>query len=208
MHEIQEKMLELSKTKNVLSLGYRPLGRLIGVDKPQLVKHHLTQLQKKGLIKPQTRSDVKKYLDYSSSLQPDFVEIPVVGAANCGSATLYADEHIEQYMTVSEKLVKKRGNIFALIAKGDSMNEARINGETIEDNDYVIIDGDQRNPRVGDFVLSIISGCANIKEFARTKDGNIALLSRSKTKYAPIYISTEDDFIINGKVIQVIKAVK
>lgn len=208
MHIIQKQILELAKTKNVLEMGFRPLGREIGVKSPQLIKHHLTQLQKQGLIKPKTRSDVRQFLDYSSSLQPSFVDIPVVGAANCGPATLLADEHIEQYITVSENLLKKRGNIFALVAKGDSMNEAQVNGENIEDNDYVIIDGDQREPRPGDYILSVISNCANIKEFARTSDGNIALLSKSKTRYAPIYISAEDDFIVNGKVVQVIKGMR
>lgn len=208
MHLIQKKILELAKTKDVLELGLRPLGREIGVYKPQLVKHHLQQLKKQGLIKPKSRADIKQFLEHSSTLQPSFVDIPVVGAANCGPATLIADEHIEKYITVSESMLKKRGNIFALVAKGDSMNMARINGENIEENDYVIVDGDHRNPVIGDYILSIINNCANIKKYARTKDGNIALLSESESKYAPIYISENDDFIVNGKVIQVIKAVK
>ncbi len=208
MHLIQQKILELAKTKDVLSLGLRPLGREIGVNKPQLIKHHLLQLQKLGLLKPKSRADIKQFLDHSSTRQPSFVEIPVVGAANCGPATIIADEHIEQYVTISESLLKKRGNIFALVAKGDSMNKARINGEPIEENDYVLVDGDQRSPVPGDYILSIINNCANIKKYARTKDGNIALLSESESKYAPIYISENDEFIVNGKVIQVIKAVK
>jgi SOS-response transcriptional repressor LexA len=208
MHWIQEKILELAKTKDVLELGLRPLGREIGVDKPQLVKHHLQQLQKLGLLKPKSREDIKQFLDHSSSMQPSFVDIPVVGAANCGPATLIAEEHVEKYITISESLLKKRGNIFALVAKGDSMNKARVGGQNIEENDYVLVDGDQRNPIPGDYILSIIGNCANIKKYARTNDGNIALLSESDSKYAPIYISEDDEFIVNGKVIQVIKAVK
>jgi SOS-response transcriptional repressor LexA len=208
MHWIQEKILELAKTKDVLELGLRPSGREIGVDKPQLVKHHLQQLQKLGLLKPKSREDIKQFLDHSSSMQPSFVDIPVVGAANCGPATLIAEEHVEKYITISESLLKKRGNIFALVAKGDSMNKARVGGQNIEENDYVLVDGDQRNPIPGDYILSIIGNCANIKKYARTNDGNIALLSESDSKYAPIYISEDDEFIVNGKVIQVIKAVK
>lgn len=207
MHSIQEKILELAKTQDVLELGIRPLGRIIGVDKPQLVKHHLTQLQKKGLIKPKSREDIKQFLYHSATLQPSFVQVPVVGAANCGPATRIAEERIEHYVTVSESLLKKKNNIFALVAVGDSMNKARIQGKNIEENDYIIVDGDQLNPNPGDYILSIIDGCANIKKFARTNDGNIALLSESGSKHAPIYISADDDFIVNGKVIQVIKAV-
>jgi len=208
MHQIQEKILELSKTKDVSSLGLRPLGREIGVDKPQLVKHHLLQLQKKGLIKAKSREDICQVLQHSSKQQPEIIQIPVVGAANCGPATLLADELVEKYILVSESMLKKKNNIFALVAKGDSMNKADIGGNNIEENDYVLVDGDQRNPNPGDYILSIIGNCANIKKYARTKDGNIALLSESDSKYAPIYISDDDGYIVNGKAIQVIKAVK
>lgn len=208
MHPIQEKILTLSKTKDVLSLGIRPLGREIGVDKPQLVKHHLQQLQKKGLINAKSREDIRQVLQHSSTKQPTFVKIPVVGAANCGPATLVAEERVEEYLIVSESLLKKKSNIFALVAKGDSMNKANISGNSIENNDYVLIDGEQRSPTPGDYILSIIGNCANIKKYSRTKDGNIALLSESDSKYAPIYISDSDEYIVNGKVIQVIKAAK
>ena len=189
-------------------LGIRPLGREIGVDQPQLVKHHLFQLQKKGFIKAKSRSDIQQILKHSSSLQPAFVQIPVVGAANCGPATLIADEHIEKYITVSESFLKKKDNVFALIAKGDSMNKAQINGNNIEENDYVVVDGNMRTPNSGDYILSVIDNCANIKKYARTKDGNVALLSESTSNYPPIYIGENDQFIVNGKIIQVIKGAK
>lgn len=207
MHWIQEKILELSKTQDVLSIGIRPLGRLIKVDSPQIVKHHLTQLQNKGLLRPKSREDIQQFLQHSATLQPSFVQIPVVGTANCGPATRIAEENLEKYVMVSQSLLKKRGNIFALVAEGNSMNKARINGTTpIEDKDYVLVDSDQRAPSSGDYVLSIIEGAANIKKFTYTSDGHIALLSESTEKFAPIYISEDDQFMINGKVVQVIKA--
>lgn len=208
MHDIQEKILKLSKSKDILELGYRPLGRLIGVDKPQLVKHHVQQLLKNGLLRPKTRKDIQYLLSTSSTKQPAFIEIPMLGAANCGPASVLAEEQLEKSICVSESLLKKRGNIFALLAVGDSMNQARVNHQSIEDKDYVIIDADQKSPTTGDYILSIIDNCANIKKYARTKNGDIALLSESTEKYSPIYIHENDDFIVNGKVIQVIKGVK
>lgn len=208
MHPVQKRIIELAKTEDVLSLGLRPLGRLIGIDKPQLVKHHLQQLQKRGLLKAKSPSILWQSLKYSSALQAPLVQIPVVGAANCGPATLIAEENVEKYITVSESLLKKTDNIFALVAKGDSMNRARVRGNNIEENDYVIVDKDQVAPNAGDYVLSVIEGCANIKKFTRTRDGNIALLSESTSYYPPIYIGEGDQFFVNGKVIQVIKASK
>jgi hypothetical protein len=46
MHDIQEKLLSLSKTTDISSLGYRKIGQLIGTDHPQQIKHHLSQLIK------------------------------------------------------------------------------------------------------------------------------------------------------------------
>lgn len=208
MHQIQAKIIELSKTKDVLSLGYRPLGRLIGVEKPQLVKHHVQQLLKKGLLNPKSRKDIEYILKAKSLKQPALVEVPVFGIANCGPATFFADQQNDAILRVSENLLKKRGNIFAVLASGDSMNRAKIDQESIEDGDYVIIDADKTNPVPGDYVLSIIDNCANIKKYARTKNGDIALVSESDQSFPPIYIHESDNFMVNGKVIQVLKGVK
>ena len=72
---------------------------------------------------------------------------------------------------------------------------------------FVLIDSQYRNPKNGDFVLSVIDGCANIKKFERdNKNGDIRLVSESTNpKHKPIYVSSEDNFMINGKIISVIK---
>ncbi len=54
--------------------------------------------------------------------------------------------------------------------------------------------------------MSIIDGMANIKKFHRDKaNKQIALVSDSTQRSPPIYIHEDDDFMINGKVVQVIK---
>ena len=59
----------------------------------------------------------------------------------------------------------------------------------------------------GDYILSIIEGCANLKRFRRDgKTGQIMLVSESTNpKHNPIYISSEDDYAVNGKIINVIR---
>lgn len=205
MHPIQQKILEIAKTQDIYKIGIRPLGRLIGIAKPQLVKHHLLQLQKKGLLKPTSGPDIIRSLRQSATLQPSFMKVPVVGEANCGEATCLAEQRGDTSITISESLLKKRQNICALQAKGNSMNKANIDGKTIEDGDYVIVDCDYRYPRANDYVLSVIDNCANIKKFSRTRDGNIALISESTESNPPIYIGESDQFFVNGRVIQVIK---
>ena len=91
--------------------------------------------------------------------------------------------------------------------EGDSMNSAKIDEKNLEEGDFVLIDSEYKAPKNGDYVLSIIDGAANLKKFERdAKTGDIKLISESKNpKHKPIYISSEDDFMINGKIISVIK---
>ena len=93
----------------------------------------------------------------------------------------------------------------------DSMNNANIDGNPIEDGDYVLIDAGNKNINNNDYVLSTIEGLANIKKFIFNKiNKHIVLISESQKDYPPIIINSEEDYsyIINGKVFQVIKVPK
>ena len=86
------------------------------------------------------------------------------------------------------------------------MNKANINGDSLKEGDLAIIDSEYKTPRNGDYVLSIIDGMANLKKFEQdTKTRDVKLVSESTNpKHKPIYISSED-FMVNGKVIAVVK---
>ena len=86
------------------------------------------------------------------------------------------------------------------------MNKTKINGNTIEDGDYLIIDSSDTNPKNGDVVLSVIDDMANIKKYIwDEKNHQVVLVSESTKDIPPIYIHEDDSFLVNGKVIQVIK---
>ena len=124
---------------------------------------------------------------------------------------VYAEQNIEGYLRISGRLLSKRKDIFAIKASGYSMNKANINGECIEDGDYVVVDPNCRAPRNGDYVLSIIDGVANIKRYFNDKDNKrIILLSESSMSVMPIFIHYQDldNYLVNGKIIQVIKKPK
>ena len=135
-----------------------------------------------------------------------FLSIPIFGTANCGPRTIYANQNIEGYLKVSKKLLNKKNNIFALRAEGNSLNKANINGKSIEDGDFVIVDSQITSPNNGDYVVSVIEEMANIKKYVwDEKNSQIVLISESTQNYDPIYIHKDDNIIINGKVIDVIK---
>ncbi|MCX6735792.1 MAG: transcriptional repressor LexA [Candidatus Parcubacteria bacterium] len=137
----------------------------------------------------------------------DSIGIPVLGTANAGPATLFAEEEAIGHLKVSKSIVKKKDGVFALKVDGDSMNKAQVNGKSISDGDFVVIDSEYKHPKDGDYVLSVLDGCANLKKFSRDKKtGEILLLSESDNpKHKPIYVSSEDSFMVNGKIIAVVK---
>lgn len=78
--------------------------------------------------------------------------------------------------------------------------------DAIEDGDYVIVDSGNINAKNGDYVVSVIDGLANIKKYLwDNKNLRILLVSESTHNYPPIFIHEDDNFLINGKIIQVIK---
>lgn len=56
MHPKQKAILELSDTRDLSKMTLREIGAATGMGvKPQVVKHHLEQLYKKGLLSHQSK---------------------------------------------------------------------------------------------------------------------------------------------------------
>jgi len=212
----QKKVLEFVKkysTKHEFAPSLKEIGKHIGVSSPATVHQHLAALESKGFLereKSQPRSMVVQSLEsiespYSNTVGMDSISLPIVGSANCGPADIFAEENIEGYLKVSKSLLNRRDGLFVVRASGDSMNKADFFGKTIENGDFVIIDSLDRSARHGDYVLSIIDGCANLKRFIIDRNGQKMLVSESKKEYKPIFLHEADDFMINGKIISVIK---
>ena len=133
--------------------------------------------------------------------------VPVYGLASAGLATVFAEENLLGHVKIPRNLKIKNGGVFAIQVKGDSMNRADIDGKNLEEGDFALIDTDYRHPESGDYVLSIIDNCANLKKFERdSTTGTIRLISESTNpNHKPIYISSEDSYMVNGKIIAVLK---
>lgn len=108
------------------------------------------------------------------------MSIPILGSANCGSATIFAEENIQGYLKVSSKIIERKTGLFALKVHGTSMNKATINGMNIEEGDYVIVDSERRDPQSKDYVLAVTGGLANIKCLVKDEaNQQIVLMSES-----------------------------
>jgi repressor LexA len=209
MNEIQKKLLNVITPNGFGRISLSELGRKIGISNRQLVKYHLDRLQKAGLIVVTVRSGYITNIAPKISHTVELASLPIYGSANCGPASLIAEENFEGYLKVSKRLLNtaRTDSLFVLRASGDSMNDAEVNNvDPINDGDYIIIDSSYTNPKEGDYIVSVIDGSANIKRIF-LDDEKIILKSESKSphSYPPIYIHPDDNYLINGKVIQVIK---
>ena len=210
MHRIQEKILNLAESSSLNGLSLRKIAGKIGEnkDQPQKINHHLLQLQSKGLIHWDKKKKIIRRIISGKTEKSGLVSIPILGAANCGPATLFADQNVRGYLKISKQfLPRNKKNIFAIRAVGPSMNKANIEGNSIEDGDHILIDSNYQNPQNKEYILSVIDDVANIKKFIKEKD-KIILLSESTEDIPPIYIHEDDKYLINGKVVQVIKKPK
>jgi SOS regulatory protein LexA len=164
---------------------------------------YLNELEEKGYIE---RTSEDRGIKLKGVTKEVFLDVPVFGMANAGTATMFADQYIEGYLKVSKQIVRDSHNVFAVQVSGTSMNKAKINGKTIQNNDFILIDSTGKHYKNGDKVLVVIDGLATVKTY-RTVDGkNIVLLPESTDKkHQPIFLTEEDEFVINGKVIDVLK---
>jgi repressor LexA len=193
------------------------MGASIGLpeESPQKIKHHLLQLQKKGFLSIDRAKGVMNRASSTPAWATGLLRkasklfsIPIVGMANCGPATIFAEQNFQGFLRASSKLLdrSKPDGLYAVKADGTSMNRAEINGKHIEDGDYVIVDSRDKAVRTGDVVLAIIDDKATIKRFVDDREhGQIVLRADSSFDYEPIYLHTDDDFNISGKVVSVIK---
>lgn len=211
MNDIQAKVLEIAETKDLGSITYYRLSKMLGVDHPYRVKYAIDKLIEKGLLTAKPDGSITKVI--SSGLK-GLIKIPYYGEVNCGDATALAEDRIQSYLEVSSSVVGTAdiSNLFALKASGNSMNEANIGGKSVDDGDYVIAQKrDNYCPNNGDYVISIIGGAANLKKFRKdTKNWQIILESESTEDLPPIVISEQDvnnlsAYSIAAKAVAVVK---
>lgn len=166
---------------------------------------YLNALEEKGYIE---RTSEDRGILLKGVTSENFVQVPVFGSASAGAAAMFADQYVEGYLRVSKRLVKDR-NIFAVQVNGTSMNKAVVNKKTIESGDFVLVDGVVKEYKNDDRVLVVIDGLATVKTY-RTVDGKtIALIPESTDKrHQPIFLSDDDNFVINGLVVNVLKLPK
>lgn len=210
-HKLQEAIIGLIKREDISEYGYRTLAQKIGITHPQTAKYHLSKLLKDGLIK-MTPSGGYEVVKESVARASSCVNLPILGYANCGEPLMFTGgTRSGEELTISRSLLpatKSANNYFVVQAKGDSMNKARINGQPIDDGDYILVDGNKNEPSNNSYSLVSVDGLATIKKLKIDWDQQIISLNSESTRpRPPIIIDAEasGNLVCHGQIAKVIK---
>jgi len=204
----QEEVLRIIKDC-YLENGYAPslneLKEKLGISTKRGVVAHLIALEKKGFIFRTGQPRGIHMVENDDQIVYDYlVGVPILGYANAGIPMVAAEEENLGVLKIDRNMLRKKKNLFSLIIKGDSMDLAKIDGETLDDGRYIVVQKDAEFED-GDIVVAIIDNCATVKRFKRAKNMIILYPDSSNPLNQPIYIDRNTEGLINGKVVKVLE---
>ncbi|WP_062294346.1 transcriptional repressor LexA [Demequina phytophila] len=204
----------------VLERGYPPsmreIGDAVGLTSPSSVKHQLTALEAKGVLRrdPHRPRAIEVVLPGEEAAAPAVASaeatvpapaptassadnihlVPLVGRIAAGGPIL-ADQQVEDTFALPRQLTGD-GELFMLQVSGDSMIDA-----AICDGDWVVVRR-QNAAENGDIVAALLDDEATVKTFRR-KDGQVWLMPHNPA-YTPI---DGTHATVMGKVVSVLRRV-
>jgi repressor LexA len=170
----------------------------LGFQSLRTVTQYLDILERKGYIvrrKNAARNIELRNVDGAWGT----VSIPVIANVGCDDLSVFAQQEADEFLEVDKRIVEEEdGDIVAVRAIGDSMNDAGINT-----GDYVLIRFTDQVEN-GDRVAAIVNDMVTVKRLEK-RDGMVILWPESKDpRFKPIIL--KEDFKIAGKVLCVIPA--
>lgn len=184
--------------------GYPPtireLGSQLGIKSLRGVTTHLDAIQKKGMLKRESRARSISLLDIMEPFEAA-VRVPILGRIRAGEPVL-AQEQVDGHVLVDGSLAKLAPGAqhFALRVRGDSM----INAGILE-GDHVIV-RQQPTADDGDIVVALLGEDATVKRFF--KDADHVRLQPEHPSMEPLIVGKSQPLAILGKVVAVFRSVK
>jgi len=172
----------------------------LGVGSTRTVLRYLKWLESEGDIERWSGSRGLRLLrDPERGLQT--VAVPLVGEVAAGTPIL-AEENREAWIRLPKADAPASSKYFLLRIRGNSMNQAKVPGGTIENGDLILV-RQQPTAEENAIVLALIDGEATVKRLANGPGYFLLKPESSDPSYEPILV--DSDFQIQGVVIKVIK---
>jgi SOS-response transcriptional repressor LexA len=128
--------------------------------------------------------------------------VPIVGEAPAGQLMPAEENMLGQVQLPKEFLKPLTAKFFLLRVRGDSMNRAKVEGQTIEDGDLVLVRQQERSDP-GKIVVALFDGEATIKKLVKGPGYYVLQPASTNPKHRPIIVA--QDFRIQGTVCRVFK---
>ncbi|MCK5581752.1 MAG: repressor LexA [Candidatus Omnitrophica bacterium] len=176
---------------------FRELQEIMQLRSPRTVSQYLEYLEEAGFVrrgKGARNIQVLRNLP-NPEVNARTIKVPIVGSVACG-LPLLAEQNIDDYVSVSEKIAKAPYSYFVLRAKGDSMN-----GAGISDGDLILI---RQQPVAdnGQDIVALIDDEATIKRLCISNDYIILNPVSNNKEHNPIFL--ERDFQVQGVVVKIL----
>lgn len=127
--------------------------------------------------------------------------VPLIGQVAAGSLTL-AEENVETWIDVPKSLLLPGRKHFFLRVRGDSMNQASIAGNIIEDGDLVLV-RQQQIAKSNEIVVAEVNGETTVKRLQTASDYAVLMPDSNNPIHRPIIVG--EDFHVQGVVVKVFK---
>lgn len=191
--EKQTKILDFIKLE-IEQKGYPPSVReicsAVGLKSTSSVHAHLTQLEKRGLIR---RDSTKpRAMEITDGALTRGRTVPLIGRVTAGKP-VFAEENIEEYMVMPQQLFGPE-ELFALRVQGESMIDAGI-----FDGDIILLHK-QDSAENGDIIVALLEEEATVKRVFY-EDKRVRLQPENK-RMSPIIV---DNVQILGKLTALVR---
>ncbi len=183
--------------RNGYSPSFEEIGDGLGLSSLATVHKHISNLEKKGLLKRdynRSRSiDVLPIRGLFKRQPPKELALPLMGRIAAG----HPIEAVENPETISLGDITRSKDVFVLQVKGESMRD-----EHIVDGDYVLVEK-TNNARDGEIVVALVDGTdATLKRLFR--EGMNIRLQPSNSAMKPIIVPAKS-VQLQGRVIGVLR---
>lgn len=179
----------------------KEINSITGKASPRSAVLSLERLEKFGLIRRSGRKIwVNAGVEDNHSIST--INLPLVGNIAAGMPIL-AEENIEAMIPVTSELARPGHKYFLLRVVGDSMNQAKVKGEIIE-NGCILLVRQQMTADDGQIVVALIDDEATVKVLEKRNGFVILKPQSSNKKHKPIILTA--NCIIQGVVVGVLPA--
>lgn len=186
--------------KNGIPPTLEELRRSLNLGSTRTAYRYVAELAKNGFIERWKGARGMRLLK-APNIGEQTGRVPLIGRAPAGPL-MVAEQNIEGWLRIPKALLRPESSKFYLLrVVGDSMDQAHVEGEQIEDGDLVLVQR-QAGADLGQVVVALVDGEATIKRLARGS-GYYFLKPESSKKHEPIIINREAS--MQGIVRRVIK---